>query len=210
MRIITAIGAMGVLALAGCETPPAMTAAECASADWRVLGFTDGAEGQAGERLAERTQICANAGYTLDQAAYDDGYQNGLRRFCQPERGFDLGERGETLGVSCPEDLSARFAAAYRDGREIYTARSAFESAESQVQSLESERENRIDKIQHFERAMQQATNQADFEGARNRANELRNELADINRRLREADRDLRYKRADFEDARWRLGRRNW
>lgn len=202
---VVALGMAAGLALAGCESGPIMTPAECAAADWSVLGYTDGAEGRSAASFGERAQVCANAGYGADQARFDQGYQNGLRSYCQPERGFRVGEEGNNVSVTCPADLEGPFQAAYRDGRDLYRARSAWESAQSAISSILSEREDLERKLSANELGVIRSASDAERDRHRSEVYRLRQELSSIDRRLREAEYEARYKRDDYERLRYRL-----
>jgi hypothetical protein len=199
------LAGLAIFAVAGCELGPPMSPAECAAADWKAIGYGDGADGRSPSYFAERAQACANAGYQADQASFDSGYREGVRTFCQPERGFRLGEQGGGLSVACPEDLANRFNAAYNDGRSLYSARSAFESAESAISSLLGEREDLQRKLLANELGLSQSVTEADKARHRSEVIRLRTELISLDRRLREAEYDARYRRDDYERLRLRM-----
>lgn len=202
--LLGALAAAGLAGLAGCETGPIMSPAECASANWKTLGYADAAEGRGLSTFSERLQTCANAGYSAVDGDYQDGYAEGLRVFCQPARGFRLGEQGDSVAVACPADLAPAFEVAYRDGRELYRARSAWESAESTVRSLLSEREDVERKLIANEIGLSASTTQPDIDRHRSEVLRLRNELARVDRRLREAEYEVRYLRDDYQRLQWR------
>lgn len=202
-------GVIAILAMAAaaCATAPPMTADECASADWRGLGYGDGAAGKAQANFAVREQICRNAGYEANLTAYNQGHEEGVRIFCQPEKAFQLGVAGNSTSLTCPPDLEGSFRAAFSNGRELYSARSAWESAESSVRSLFSEREGVVKKLDANEVGLIES--KTDEERARHRSEilRLRSELSSIDRRLREGEREAYFKREDYDRARWRLER---
>jgi hypothetical protein len=204
MRTVLLAGWL-VLGLAGCETGPPMSPEACASADWKAVGYGDGGEGVSPSSFAERAQACANAGFTADQAAYDQGYREGVRSFCQPERGFRLGEQGGGIAAACPEDLANRFNAAYNDGRSLYQARTAFEAAESLIRSLLDDRESIERKLLANELGLAQSVTEADKTRHRSEVIRLRTELISLERRLRESEYEARYRRDDYERLRLRM-----
>jgi hypothetical protein len=202
---IGAIGAFAVLALGGCETGPIMSPAECAGANWEAVGYADGAEGRSRSTFGDRLQVCANAGYSAQESAYQIGYSDGVRVFCQPSRGFRLGDDGGALQVACPPDLAPAFEIAYRDGRDLYRARSAYESAESTFRALLSERDDVQRKLVANEIGLDASTTDADIARHRAEVQRLSHELIRIDRRLREADYEARILRDDYQRLQWRL-----
>lgn len=198
---------VAALTLSGCELGPPMSPAECAAADWRVIGFEDGSQGTSASHFGARAQACANAGYTADQTAYAEGHSNGVRRFCRPERGYRLGEEGGSLEVSCPDDLAVAFEDAYREGRRLYGARSEYESAESTLRSLWSEREDLQRKLIANETGLSASTTDADRQRHREEVFRLRNELNQLERRIYEAEYDARVRRDAYERLRLYLPR---
>ncbi|MBL8560413.1 MAG: DUF2799 domain-containing protein [Hyphomonadaceae bacterium] len=193
IAIIMAAG-VGALALAACETTPrpAMTSAQCAVADWKAVGYQDGAEGRPPERFVARQQACIDAGYGADQAAYMAGRREGLWNWCQPERAFRLGMDGAGYNGVCPPELDGAFRDAHNDGRRANQALSAFRSAESALSSLRNDRQDIERKIDANEAGL--IASQTDEERLRHR-NELvrlREERARIDGRIREADDTLR------------------
>ena len=125
MRLIRlTLAGMLALAGAGCAT---MSGDECRLADWRMIGYEDGAAGAQASAIGSRREACAEHGVVPDLAAYRAGREEGLREFCQPRNGYNLGARGGQYAGVCPADLEPAFAEAYDQGRELhgYTSRAA-------------------------------------------------------------------------------------
>lgn len=116
MRVLFA--AMSFVALAGCAS---MSAEECLTADWRAIGYEDGARGAPVSAVSPRRQACANkAGVTVDMAAYMAGRDRGLVEFCQPSNGYALGARGGAYNGVCTGPEEYDFVAAYQAGSQLY------------------------------------------------------------------------------------------
>lgn len=109
------------LGLSGCAT---MNANECLLGDWHAIGFEDGSQGFTSVRLGEHRKACAKHGVAPDFVAYRDGREQGLREFCQPARGFSLGESGWRYSGVCDADLEPDFLDAYRRGQQLHGLRS--------------------------------------------------------------------------------------
>lgn len=197
-----AILGAGAMFVAACETTPrpAMTAAQCQVADWKAIGYQDGASGRAPERFVARQEACVASGYGADQAAYMAGRREGLWTWCQPARAFELGLGGNGYSGQCPVDLDGAFRDAHGEGLRAHNALSALRSAESALSSLRSERDDIERKIDANEAGL--IASQTDEERLRHR-NELvrlREERHRIDSRLREADTTLR-------DSNWNVDR---
>lgn len=119
---ITVSLAAGLMLLQGCAS---MSQQECAVSDWHAVGFEDGARGLPSEHIGEYRKACSKHGVVPDLAAYRAGREEGLREFCRPQRGFDLGSRGGNYGGVCPPDLNEAFYDAFSTGRHLYELRTA-------------------------------------------------------------------------------------
>lgn len=128
------IGSVAVLA--GCNS---MSAQECLSTDWRTVGYEDGVNGFAGDRIGRYRNACSEHGVTPDLNQYQSGRDEGLREFCKPANGFRVGARGAGYGGVCPADLDESFVDAYQSGRQLYTLRSRVGSAQNELYSMRSE-----------------------------------------------------------------------
>ncbi|MET0809299.1 MAG: DUF2799 domain-containing protein [Pseudoxanthomonas sp.] len=87
------LSALLILALSGCAT---MNKDECLTVDWRTVGYEDGVAGRSGDRIAQHRKACAKHGVAPDLDAYQSGRDQGLREYCQPDNGYQLGARGGT------------------------------------------------------------------------------------------------------------------
>jgi len=128
-----------MLVSSGCAT---MSGDECMTSDWQAIGYEDGARGLTGDRLGQHRKACAKHGVTPDFEAYQAGRTSGLREFCQPQRGFNLGSSGNRYNGVCAYDLEADFLDAYRSGSQLHSLRSNVNSASSRINSKERELES--------------------------------------------------------------------
>jgi len=111
-----------LLALAGCGGG-AMQEAECTTADWRAVGYEDGAQGYGPEQLAVRRKACAEFGVAPNFDAYMAGREEGLAYYCRPQNGYNVGNSGYRYGGQCPAHLERDFVAAHSDGFGLYQRR---------------------------------------------------------------------------------------
>ena len=137
-----ALGAM--LTLSGCAT---MSGEECLTSDWRAVGYEDGSQGFASGRLADRRKACAKHGVTPDFQAYQSGRTEGLKEYCQPQRGFNLGERGGRYNGVCPSHLETQFLDGFRTGARLHTLRSNVSSANYQISARQGELDDLSDTV---------------------------------------------------------------
>lgn len=135
-RWTSLLSIVAVLALSGCAS---MSADECAVSDWRTIGFEDGVQGHSGDRLGNHRKACAKHGVAPDFEAYQSGRQEGLRQYCQPSRGFNVGTSGARYNGVCPADMEPDFVAAYNSGHRLYNLRSAVNSTNRQINARRAE-----------------------------------------------------------------------
>lgn len=123
---------------------------QCRNADWRQIGFTDGANGEPASRLQSHASACAKADIKPDLDAYLSGRLEGLLSYCQPENGFKVGRRGRPDNVGdCPPHLRTPFLDQYRQGREI-------NALEGEVQRIRSMLENDQNDARRNDRRMEE------------------------------------------------------
>ena len=151
IRMAALFSIFTVLGLSGCAT---MSADECAMSDWHTIGFEDGAQGYTGDRLGNHRKACAKHGVAPDFEQYQAGRSQGLRQYCQPSRGFSVGASGGRYNGVCPSDLEMDFIDAYNSGHQLYTLRSAVNSATSQINAKNAEIERTEDKMRQAEAAL--------------------------------------------------------
>lgn len=140
MKIKWSLAVAVFLAISGCAT---MSGDECVTSDWQTIGFEDGSRGYGAERLGEHRKACAKHGVTPDLQAYRDGRAEGLREFCQPARGFNLGSRGGNYNGVCPAESEVAFLDAYRAGYHLYELQANVNSANYRINA----KQNELDRI---------------------------------------------------------------
>nr|WP_314629140.1 DUF2799 domain-containing protein [uncultured Noviherbaspirillum sp.] len=139
---------LGLFLLASCAS---LSPEQCRNADWRQIGYADGANGAPGSRIQAHASACAKIDAKLDMEAYLSGRMEGLVSYCQPENGFDVGRRGAADNAGdCPPHVRAAFLQNYRQGREISALESQIGSLRSTMEDERREmrrREGRIEDI---------------------------------------------------------------
>jgi hypothetical protein len=107
-----------------------MSKDECLYADWRAIGYEDGANGYPATAVSARRQACAKAGVTPDMGEYLAGRDQGLNEYCTPANGFATGERGVSYSGACGRHDEASFLEHYRAGSFLYSLRDKAERAD--------------------------------------------------------------------------------
>ena len=147
-KSVTMLLLLGFAGLSGCAT---MSGDECASSDWTAIGYSDGAQGFTSDRYSRHNKACAKHGVTPDFRAYQVGRDEGLREFCQPTRGYQLGESGSAYHGVCSADLEPAFLDAYRIGQHLHGLRSNVSHASSSIAAKERELERNQEKMRDKE-----------------------------------------------------------
>jgi hypothetical protein len=127
--------------LSGCAT---MSGDECMTSDWSAIGYEDGSRGYNTDRFGQYRKACAKHGVTPDFSAYQNGRDQGLIEYCQPNRGFNVGSNGGSYNGVCSVNTEADFLDAYNAGHRLYTLRSNVNRATSSIRS----KENELDRIE--------------------------------------------------------------
>lgn len=93
---------------------------DCQSADWSLIGFEDGESGKPVSDIEDYQEACSVQSSNMDLDAYNSGHDEGVRVYCQPENGFELGQNGAEYSGVCPADLSIAFQQEYFEGSRFY------------------------------------------------------------------------------------------
>ncbi len=139
----------GLLVLSGCA---GMSKDECLYADWRAIGYEDGAAGLPVSAVSERRSTCARkAGVTVDMAEYTSGRSQGLELYCEPSRGFAVGSNGQTYHGVCSGPGEAEFSSAYHAGRQLFELERTVAEIEEDIRQARNDLRNveqRIEDVQ--------------------------------------------------------------
>ena len=131
-----------IVVVSGCAT---LNKDECLTADWYQIGYEDGARGYADTRIASHREACAKHGITPVFRDYQDGYEEGVIRFCTTSNGFAQGKRGYNYSGICPSGLEASFLDGYEAGKQIYSVSSLISSLNDE----QRQNENNIEALQN-------------------------------------------------------------
>ena len=142
-----------VFAIAGCAG--GMSKKECLYADWRAIGYEDGAQGRDASAIGSRRVACADkAKVTPDMEAYLAGRENGLDQFCRPASGFEYGSRGYSYSGACANRDEGAFVAAYEKGLSLFRLVENYNAASGALAGAHEELENIDHQIAHAQAAL--------------------------------------------------------
>lgn len=147
MKIIASIGLLiaALLFLASCAS---LTKEECLVSDWQVIGQRDGEQGQDPQRQFRRhITACEKVKVTPDHVLWNQGYQQGLVRYCTPVKGLVVGQQGAVYNNVCPAHSERGFLRGYLLGKTENNVKSSINSLESQTGSLKTEIDTLLEKV---------------------------------------------------------------
>jgi hypothetical protein len=196
-RCLRLTPALMLLALYGCAT---MNQSECQTADWRTIGYEDGAAGYPAERIADHRRACAKYGISPNLDAYEAGRAQGLVTYCQPSNAFQVGVNGGGYGGVCPAPMDSAFRAAFQSGHELFLLRARvaqvtqdLESARREHQQIEEQIHQRRELLEDDDHATDKQRDDArhDLHELADREDHLHERIRFLERSQQESQRDL-------------------
>ena len=183
-----------------------MNESECLTADWNGIGYQEGARGQSSDSLARHRKACAKHGVTPDLDAYLAGWDEGVVRFCTPQKGFNAGSSGHTYQGVCPADLEPDFMVAYSDGRHLHRLTQAVHGLSSRIARDQAHLESVEDDIVRKESQLIAPEGEiadrvkllADIKRLSEERGELQRAILDLEHELGRAESDLDHYRDDI------------
>lgn len=130
--IVLVIMLAGVMS--GCAT---LNENECVTADWYQIGFSDGVKGVPESYLEKHRKACSKHGVRTDMSEWLTGRQEGLRRYCTPEKGYEEGLVNKKYHGVCTGRTGREFEQAYQRGNELYQQRQLVAQLESDLKGVE-------------------------------------------------------------------------
>jgi hypothetical protein len=118
---------LSYLLLTGCATHPPTA---CVG-DPETLGYHDGTLGQ---------RLCANLRGDSG-VAYESGWNEGIRRFCTEEHGYQQGCQGAKMSNICPNTAAAEYLDGYQSGYAIYMTQLEVDAMERSIEAKSDELE---------------------------------------------------------------------
>lgn len=184
------------LVLASCAS---MSPEECKLADWAQIGQRDGLDGRTLGQLADRTEDCAKVGVSVNEQAYQQGRDLGLRSYCRPDNALRVGLSGGFYAGVCPPETHAAFQQRYEAARYVYGLRSEVNALDERIEHLER-------RLRDVNRGEEKRLADAGSDEQRKAVRKaIDDERRDIRNDLSETDRRLRRKRDELRSAEFSL-----
>lgn len=136
---LATIAAMG-LVLSACAS---LSEKQCRAGDWEHIGYRDGAQGYAFERLESHREACSEYAITPDEKAYQRGRMHGLDSFCTPAGGYRAGANGYNYAGVCPRQSEPAFLRGYDLGLHAHDLSSQMQSVGSEIQQIRERLQHR-------------------------------------------------------------------
>lgn len=155
--------------LSGCAS---MSEGECLTANWFDKGYSDGSHGMPLSLLADHAEACSKVQVTPNSTLYNQGRNEGLKKYCTPENVQREGRLGRSFSYVCPAHLESGLYRHYEDGKRVYTA------------------EQKIDSLNRQSNELERKLRKTDDNDKRQR---IRKELRELDRQLSRAREDMRY-----------------
>lgn len=116
-----------------------MSERECRQVDWYEQGIRDGAYGYDSGRVISHTEACGKLGIVPDRKAYFDGREQGLRRYCTAESGYNAGRYGRHYAGVCVGRGEPEFLNGYQQGRQRAVLEDDRDRLDREITSLEKQ-----------------------------------------------------------------------
>ena len=131
------------LIISACST---MNKNECLNADWRTIGYSDGARGYNASRVGQHQSACAEFGVRPDLNAYNSGREQGLGQYCIPTTGYNRGLSGYRYNGVCARHNEREFVdalnyglAVYKEAQLLKKLKSEYQKEKNYIHKLEDE-----------------------------------------------------------------------
>lgn len=132
IQVLTTLALLATLC--GCAS---ISKNECLSANWQDIGIRDGANGQPEEYLIQHSTACAKVGVTPDRERWLAGREQGLERFCTPQRAYQIGEYGGGFDAAiCRNYDQERLLDAYNKGRDVNRLSGEIASLDNEIREI--------------------------------------------------------------------------
>jgi len=182
--------------VSGCAT---LSEDECLAGNWRSIGFEDGAQGQAPDRVGEHRSACERHGITPNFELWRLGYDEGLTRYCTRDNGFRVGSIGQTYRGVCAGPAAAEFLPAFNDGHDLYQLRQAVDQARYALNSVVNDMRD----ARHDRDRLRNELDDPDLTD--HDRDHIRSELAALSDQIRRLRRDRHAYERDVDQRGWEL-----
>ncbi|NBV50432.1 DUF2799 domain-containing protein [bacterium] len=133
-RFLLGLGFLSTFLMFSCAT---LNEQQCKTGNWEEIGRQDGLRGFSASRVAAHSKACQEHGVQVNNASYQKGYDSGVREFCAPANGYQMGKAGMVGSqATCPADMAAAFSSAMQKGYADYQAELVAREAERKAREL--------------------------------------------------------------------------
>jgi hypothetical protein len=129
--------AMAIL-VAGCSTP-SKTMQDCKKANWGGRGEVAGFEGQAKDASWKASSAqCVEVGVSGDRSAFNEGWERGNARYCQPRNALIQGRLTREYAGVCEGPPAATWLKAYEHGKLIADVDRDIDRIENELRKVQA------------------------------------------------------------------------
>ena len=118
--MLSGLMAASALIITGCATTSGLKPEQCKAGDWQAIGYQDGLMGRDANYITRHTDRCGKVGVAPNQPLWEQGRQEGLKRYCTPLRAYQLGREGIAYNNVCPADQMLELLKAHDEGNYYY------------------------------------------------------------------------------------------
>ena len=163
----------------------AMSATDCASADWRTIGERDGRKGLPLTTIAKYNEDCGKHGISADEYDYEDGHADGVEFYCTPSSGYTVGRNNRKYHGVCQGASYSDFMSGFSAGQKVYHAASDVAQIETKIHDAEMNIDRSHEKLDEHEEVMDSdESTQDDREASSKRIKELRRKIRRLEREV--------------------------
>ena len=194
------------LLITSCST---MNKSECLTADWRTIGFGDGAKGEPATMISRHRSACAEHGVTPNLNAYNSGRNDGLAQYCIPSTGYNKGLSGSRYNGICRDHNEPAFLEALNFGlavhkeeatlsqmkRALYDEKNNIRNLKSELRHIKKKlTSGKLSELQRY-KLVQKSTRKAERIGAaKSNLGPLKDDIYEQKQRVAELKRERTYR----------------
>lgn len=196
------IGAAGAIILTGCASGPNISPEQCAAADWFSVGVEHGKVGANITEINPAIQACSEAGTPVDIDRYKEGRSEGLKTYCTPLNVLEATAQGIGDPGSC-EPMTEALRASMTKANETRAAAARYQQYQAEYQKLTDQRDQINTEGQKWSQQRARATDATNPTRTQidNYLNQLRQQLAEVNQKIAEADPVMQTEKQTYDAA---------
>ena len=186
---------LSILVLSSCAS---MSKEECASASWIDVGTKDGSLGRSMGSFDGYVKSCAKANVIPDKNAYVNGRNEGLKKYCTIQKGYEIGVNNRDYSGVCVDHNETAVLEGRKLGLELYSFQKAHEDAAAKLKKIDSD-------VSAIESEISKLTTEMNAKDISYSQKEQKNNLISSNRINLSALKHTRYKIAENAEEKLKL-----